>query len=73
MASVSIQDIDNTNIDPAIRPGVVTGENSLGSITDQVASLAEKPTATRAWKIAFAISVSATLMFFSLIVYLLVA
>ncbi|MFK7817196.1 MAG: NrfD/PsrC family molybdoenzyme membrane anchor subunit, partial [Planctomycetaceae bacterium] len=40
---------------------------------DQVASLAEKPTATRAWKIAFAISVSATLMFFSLIVYLLVA
>jgi molybdopterin-containing oxidoreductase family membrane subunit len=72
MASVSINDIDNTVIDPAVRPGVVTGENSLGSITEQVASLAERPTATRAWKIAFAVSVSATLMFFSLIVYLLV-
>ena len=42
MATVTIADIDNTVIDPATRPGVMTGRNSPGSVTEQVASLAER-------------------------------
>ncbi|MCR9202381.1 MAG: polysulfide reductase NrfD [Planctomycetaceae bacterium] len=71
MATVSLGDIDNTIIDPAVRPGVMTGDNSLASITEQVSSLAEQPTAPRAWKIAFGISVGGTLMLFALIGYLI--
>ena len=69
--AVLTQDIDNTIIDPAVRPGVMTGDNSLASITAQVSALAEQPTPPRAWKIAFAISVSLTLMLFALIGYLI--
>lgn len=71
MATVTIADIDNTVIDPATRPGVMTGRNSPGSVTEQVASLAERSRPSTAWKAAFAISVSATLMFFSLVGYLI--
>lgn len=71
MAAVTVNDVDNTVIDPANRPPVMTGRNSLRSVTEQVASLAEKPKPPAAWKIAFAISVSATLMFFALVGYLI--
>jgi molybdopterin-containing oxidoreductase family membrane subunit len=74
MASFSIpaSDVDNTIIDPTNRPGVMTGDNSLASITEQVSALAESDKTSRAWKIAFTISVSATLMLFALIGYLIV-
>jgi molybdopterin-containing oxidoreductase family membrane subunit len=50
----------------------MTGDNSLASITEQVSALAESDKTSRAWKIAFTISVSATLMLFALIGYLIV-
>jgi Ni/Fe-hydrogenase subunit HybB-like protein len=72
MATATVNEFDNTLIDPAVRPPLLSGENTLGSITDQVSSLAERPTPPRAWYIAFAISSSLTVMLFGLIGYLIV-
>jgi len=71
MATATAHEVDNTLFDPAVRPPLVTGEASLGSITEQVASLAERPHPPRAWTIAFAISSSLTVMLFGLIGYLI--
>ena len=71
MATATLNEFDNTVIDPAVRPPLMGGENSLSSITEQVASLAERQHAPRAWKIAFAISTSLTVMLFALIGYLI--
>lgn len=72
MSSITVSDFDNTLIDPAVRPPLMTGENSLGSITDQVSSLAERPSPPLAWKVAITISSSLTVMLFGLIGYLIV-
>ncbi len=72
MATATVNEFDNTLIDPAVRPPLMTGENSLGSITEQVAALAERPKPPRAWTITFAISSSLTVMLFALIGYLIV-
>ncbi len=72
MSSVTVNDFDNTLIDPAVRPPLMTGENTLGSITEQVSSLAERPSPPLAWKIAITISSSLTVMLFGLIGYLIV-
>lgn len=72
MSSVTLNDFDNTLIDPAVRPPLMTGENTLGSITDQVSSLAERPSPPLAWKIAITVSSSLTVMLFGLIGYLIV-
>ena len=72
MATATVNEFDNTLIDPAVRPPLMTGENPLGSITEQVAALAERPKPPGAWTIAFAISSSLTVMLFALIGYLIV-
>ena len=72
MATATINEFDNTLIDPAVRPPLMTGDNSLGSITEQVCSLAERPKPPRAWTIAFSVSSSLTVMLFALIGYLIV-
>ncbi len=56
--------------DPRRRPPLVTGEQDLHSITETVSKIAERPKPPRAWYVAFAIASSLTLMFFSLIGYL---
>ena len=71
MATASLTEIDNTTIDPAVRPPLMTGGNTRSSVTEQVASLAERPTPPRAWTIAFVISSSLTLLFFGLIGFLI--
>lgn len=71
MSTAAPAEFDNTIIEPSRRPPLMTGQNTLASITDQVASLAEKPQASRVWKTAFAISVSLTLIFFGLIAYVI--
>ena len=72
MATATVNEFDNTLIDPAVRPPLMSGGNTLGSITEQVSSLAERPSPPRAWKIAFAISSSLTVMLFGLIGYMIV-
>jgi len=72
MATVTINEFDNTVIDPAVRPPLMSGNNTLSSITEQVASLAERPKPPRAWTIAFVFSSSLTVMLFALIGYLIV-
>src|SRR5690606_18852353 len=57
--------------DPRQRPPLVTGEQTLHSVTETVSKIAERPKPPRAWYVAFAISSSLTLMFFSLIGYLI--
>jgi len=71
MATTTLREVDNTNIDPRTRPDLMTGEVSLSSVTDEVASLAERPSPPLAWRIAFAVSASLTLMFFGLIGYVI--
>lgn len=71
MATAAINEIDNTVIDPAKRPDLMTGENSLSSITTQVSALAERPKPPRAWTIAFTISASMTVVFMTLVVFMI--
>lgn len=72
MVTATVNEFDNTLIDPDVRPPLMSGKNTLGSITEQVASLAERQKPPRAWYIAFAISSSLTVMLFGLIGYLIV-
>jgi molybdopterin-containing oxidoreductase family membrane subunit len=51
------RDIDNTHDDPRERATLVLGGRGFTSVTDAVCAVAERPT-TRAWKIAFACSLS---------------
>jgi len=57
--------------DPRRRPPLVTGDQDLHSITETVSKIAERPKPPRAWYMAFAVSSSLTVMFFSLIGYLI--
>src|SRR5690349_5537522 len=61
----------NTADNPQVaRANLVEGTHTFTSLTDTVCGLAERPTTPLAWKIAFAVSVSMTAMFFSLLGYL---
>ncbi|MFH1176834.1 MAG: NrfD/PsrC family molybdoenzyme membrane anchor subunit [Acidobacteriota bacterium] len=51
---------DNTVEDPRQRAPLVLGEHNLGTITDTVCRIVERPRPPRAWYIAFAISLALT-------------
>jgi Ni/Fe-hydrogenase subunit HybB-like protein len=61
---------DNSVSDPTRRAPLVLGENDLASVTETVCRVPERPRPPRAWTIAFAISVAATVMLFAMIGYL---
>ncbi len=63
-------EIDNTVDIPGRRAPLVTGNQTLGSITNLVCGIAERPQPL-IWYICFAIAISFAGMFFSLIAYLL--
>src|SRR5258705_5911915 len=55
--AINAVDIDNTSDDPRERELLVVGGKDFSTVTDAVASVAERKT-TLGWKIAFAIAVS---------------
>ncbi len=63
-------EIDNTVDIPGRRAPLVTGNQTLGSITNLVCGIAERPQ-PMIWYFCFAIAISLATMFFSLIAYLL--
>jgi molybdopterin-containing oxidoreductase family membrane subunit len=63
--------LDNTSDDPTRRAPLVIGGNDFASVTEKVCSLAERPKPTRAWYIAFGISVVTTAWLMGLVVYLI--
>jgi molybdopterin-containing oxidoreductase family membrane subunit len=69
MASIPI-DLDNTRDDPTRRTPLILGGHTNTSITDKVCGIVEMPRAPRAWKIAFGISATATLVLGAMIYYL---
>jgi Ni/Fe-hydrogenase subunit HybB-like protein len=56
--------------DPRVRARLVAGDNDFGSVTEKVSRIAERPKATRAWKIGFGISVSLLGLLGVMVVYL---
>ncbi|QDU41172.1 Polysulfide reductase, NrfD [Maioricimonas rarisocia] len=70
MATALAAPVDTTIEDPTQRAPLVTGEHDYQSVTDAIYSISDRKT-PRAWYIAFAVSSSATLIFFALIGYLI--
>ncbi|HVP12077.1 MAG TPA: NrfD/PsrC family molybdoenzyme membrane anchor subunit [Phycisphaerae bacterium] len=70
MSTIATNIVDNTTSDPRERAPLVVGENTLASVTDTVCRIAERPRATRAWYIAFAISSTFTVILLAMISYL---
>ncbi|QDU80804.1 Polysulfide reductase, NrfD [Polystyrenella longa] len=66
------KEVDNTIIDPEVRPPLVTGMNDYTSVTEIVAAVAERPRPPKAWFIGFFTAVSLTGMLFSLVGYLII-
>ncbi len=71
MSTVATDIYDNTQDDPTRPTPLVLGGQTLSTVTQKVASLAEKPKTPRAWYIAFAISSSLTALLFTMIAYLI--
>ncbi len=65
-----IPEVDNSGNDPTRRAPLVLGANNYATVTDKVCSIVERPAPTRAWYVAFAISVVLTAMLFALIIHL---
>ena len=65
------QVLDNTSDDPTRRAPLVLGGNDFTSVTEKVCGLAERPAPTRAWKVAFALSLAGTGLLGVMVVYLL--
>ncbi|MCP3977905.1 MAG: polysulfide reductase NrfD [bacterium] len=63
---------NNTSDDPSRRAPLVLGGNTFASVTDKVCALAEERKVTRAWYIAFTVSVALTGLLFSMLGYLVV-
>lgn len=63
---------DNMTQDPTRRAPLVLGEPDLASVTETVCRIAERPGATPAWYVAFAVSVALTLILFGSIGYLII-
>jgi molybdopterin-containing oxidoreductase family membrane subunit len=69
LASEPRPGLDNTSDDPTRRAPLILGHD-LASVTDAVASIAERPKPPRAWYVAFAISSALTAVLLAMIVYL---
>ena len=63
---------DNTWNDPARRAPLLLGQADYASVTESVATVAERPGVPRAWAAALVVSAALTAMFFGLIGYLVV-
>jgi Ni/Fe-hydrogenase subunit HybB-like protein len=62
--------LDNTVEDPTRRPALVLGEHNFATVTNTVAGIVERPKPPRAWYIAFGVSLTATGLLATMIVYL---
>ncbi|MEM7311205.1 MAG: NrfD/PsrC family molybdoenzyme membrane anchor subunit [Planctomycetota bacterium] len=71
MTTVTPTTADVLSEDPRRRPPLVTGEATLGRVTDDVCAIVERPRPPRAWYAAFALSVSLTGLFFGMLGYLI--
>lgn len=72
MSTTPVETQDNTFTDPRRRPALVAGPVDFETVTDSVASLAERPKPPVAWYVAFTVAASGTLLFFALTGYLFV-
>lgn len=63
-------ELDNTGNDPTRRAPLIVGGNTYASVTDKVCRIVEDTKPTKAWLIAFAISLALTAMLFALIGHL---
>jgi Ni/Fe-hydrogenase subunit HybB-like protein len=70
--STAVSRPDSTELErEVLRHPLVEGNNDFGSVTDMVCRIAERPRPTRAWTIAFAISVSFLGILGATLVYLI--
>ncbi|MBX3727947.1 MAG: polysulfide reductase NrfD [Candidatus Sumerlaeia bacterium] len=65
--------LHNTTDNPAEHAPLLPHHETYGSLTDAVCSIVEKPGPTRAWYIAFGVSLVLALMFVLLIVHMIVS
>lgn len=70
MATVTLDDLNNTTELPGTRAPLVLGGLDNTAVTTRICEIAEAPKPPLAWYIAFAISSSLTVMLFGLIGYL---
>ena len=63
--------VDNTGDDPTRRAQLVLGNRGFAEVTELVSEVAERPKATTAWYIAFAISCGMTGVLMGMIAYLI--
>ncbi len=56
--------------DPGYRAPLILGGNTFATVTEKVCGIVEKPKPPRAWYIAFAVSLSLTMVLFAMIAYL---
>ncbi|WP_010587456.1 NrfD/PsrC family molybdoenzyme membrane anchor subunit [Schlesneria paludicola] len=70
MATVTLDDLNNTTELPGTRAPLVLGGLDNTAVTERICQIAESPKPPLAWYIAFAISSSLTVMLFGLIGYL---
>lgn len=61
---------DNLANDPTRRAPLTAGRQTLASVTETVARIAEKPTTPLSWYVAFVVSISFTGLFFACAGYL---
>ncbi|MCA8988211.1 MAG: hydrogenase, partial [Planctomycetaceae bacterium] len=71
MASISVDNYDNTVEVPGQRAALVVGQNDYQSVTDKVCLLAEKPTIPPMYFVALGISVTWLIILKCCIIYLL--
>lgn len=72
MSIVINKQVDNTIINPEVRPSMVTGDNDYTSVTETVCAVNETPRPPFGWYVGFVTAVSLTVMLFSLVGYLIV-
>jgi molybdopterin-containing oxidoreductase family membrane subunit len=69
---IGSKEVDNTSdLNPAQRPALVTGDNSFGTITEIVSRVSEAPGAPIAWWVAFGFSGMLVLLFLGVITYMI--
>jgi len=63
--------LDNTSDDPRQRATLVLGGHDFASVTDKVCGIAERPTPTKGWYVAFAISAALASVLLAMVIYLI--
>ena len=63
--------LDNTHDDPTRRAPLVLGDHDLGSVTDKVCDIVERPRPPRVWYVALTFSIALTGVLFAMLAYLI--